>query len=96
MSAAAANAPDPVLKSDPANEDARWRSVSELACEVTVEVPLSGFRVEDFMKLQKGAIIPARWPVSSELPLRVNGTLIAWAELEASATRIAVRLTEVV
>jgi flagellar motor switch/type III secretory pathway protein FliN len=65
-----------------------------LACQLTVDLPLAKFTVADFVKLQAGSVLSTAWRVRQDVPLRINGTLIAWAELEGSGSRLAVRLTE--
>ena len=90
-SAAGANAP----ASQPAEgEDPRWRSVLGLPCQLTVDVPVPRFRVSDFVALRRGSVIGTHWGVARDVPLRINGTLIGWGELEGAANRLAVRLTE--
>jgi flagellar motor switch/type III secretory pathway protein FliN len=74
--------------------DACWRPVLKLPCELTVELPLPDFKVSDFMKLQPGMVISTGWRLSRDVPLRVNGTLIGWAEFEGAGKRLAVRMTE--
>jgi flagellar motor switch/type III secretory pathway protein FliN len=76
------------------NEDPRWRSVLALPCLVTVDLPLAKFTVADFVKLRTGSVVATAWRVSHDVPLRANGTLIAWAEFEGAGNRLAVRLTE--
>jgi flagellar motor switch/type III secretory pathway protein FliN len=75
-------------------EEARWRPVLELPCQLTVDLSLPGFLVADFLKLQVGSVVATRWRLAQDVPLRINGTLIAWGELEGSGARLAVRLTE--
>jgi flagellar motor switch/type III secretory pathway protein FliN len=74
--------------------EARWRPVLKLPCLLTVELSLPKFKVSDFVKLQPGAVISTGWRLSRDVPLRVNGTLIAWGEFEGTGKRLAVRLTE--
>jgi len=76
------------------DEDLRWRPVLALPCQLTVDLPLPHFKVADFLALRAGSVIGTNWRVAHDVPLRVNGTLIAWAELEGSGRRLAVRLTE--
>jgi flagellar motor switch/type III secretory pathway protein FliN len=76
------------------SEELRWRPVLELPCQLTVELPLPAFKLSDFLKLQVGSVIGTRWRIAQDVPLRINGTLIAWGEFEGSRQRLAVRLTE--
>jgi flagellar motor switch/type III secretory pathway protein FliN len=75
-------------------DDPRWRPVLALPCQLTVDLPLPGFKVADFLNLRAGSVISTHCRVTHDVPLRANGTVIAWAELEGSGKRLAVRLTE--
>jgi len=75
-------------------EDPRWRPVLSLPCDLTVELPLDGFKVADFVRLRTGSILATRWRLTRDVPLRINGTVIAWGEFEGAGSRLAVRLTE--
>ncbi len=76
------------------NEEARWRPVLDLPCQLTVDLPLPGFKLADFLKLQVGSVVATRWRLAQDIPLLINGTLIAWGEFEGGGRRLAVRLTE--
>ena len=65
-----------------------------LACELTVDVPLPGFRVADVLGMARHAVLNSRWRVGDDVPLRINGELIAFGEFEVVGERLAVRLTE--
>lgn len=75
-------------------EEARWAPVLGLPCQLTVELPLPNFKVEDFLALRPGSVLGTNWRLAHDVPLRINGTLIAWAEFEGAGSRLAVRLTE--
>lgn len=97
MSAAAAPSPNVVEKSPApaANDlDARWQPMLLLPCKLTVDLAVPGFKVSAFLALRQGSIIGTDWGIARDVPLRINGTLIAWGELEGSGKRLAVRLTE--
>jgi flagellar motor switch/type III secretory pathway protein FliN len=72
----------------------RWLRVEPLPCLLTVELPVPGFTVADLVHLHRGRIVTTRWTVGQDVPLRVNGELIAWSEFEIVQSRLAVRLTE--
>lgn len=79
----------------PADEDdACWRRALPLPCQLTVEVPLCAIRVRDFLDLRPGAVLSSNWRITRDAPLRANGTLISWGELEPSSNHVALRLTE--
>ncbi len=71
-----------------------WRPVMGLPCQLTVDLPLPNFKVSDFLALRAGSLIETGWRVAHDIPLRINGTLIGWAEFEGAGSRLAVRLTE--
>jgi len=75
-------------------DDARWKPVLGLPCELTVDLPLPGFRIADLLKLRAGSVINAHWRLGRDVPLRLNGTVIGWTEFEVVADALAVRLTE--
>lgn len=77
-----------------AAEEARWKPVLDFSCALLVELPLPEFTIADLLKLRAGSVIDAHWRAGHDLPLRLNGTLIAWSELEVLGDRLAVRLTE--
>jgi flagellar motor switch/type III secretory pathway protein FliN len=76
------------------SEDPRWQPLLGLACHLTVDLPLSDFKVADFVRLRVGSILVTHWRLARDVPVRVNGTLVAWAEFEGSGKRLAIRLTE--
>lgn len=105
MAAAVAQALSPVAAEKPRatgetqntqnqNEDARWRPVLGLPCQLTVELPLPHFKVADFLELRTGSVLATGWQLARDIPLRINGTLIGWGEFEGAGSRLAVRLTE--
>lgn len=73
---------------------AAWAQVQTLPCELTVELPLRGFKLAALLDLGPKSVIDSHWQVSSDVPLRVNGELIAWGEFEAVGDRLGVRLIE--
>lgn len=65
-----------------------------LPCDLTIDLPLPGFKVGDLAKLVPRMVIDSHWPVGEDVPVRVNGHLVAWSEFEVVGNRLAVRLTE--
>ena len=74
--------------------DERWAHALRLTGKLTVELRIQGFTVADMLRLEKGSLVPARWPVGTDVPLQVNGTLLAYGEFEVAGERLAIRLTE--
>jgi flagellar motor switch/type III secretory pathway protein FliN len=73
-----------------------WAHALLLLCKLTVDLPVQGFTVADMLCLQPGAVIPAHLRVGADVPLRVNGTLLANGEFEVAGDHLAIRLTELV
>lgn len=77
-----------------AEEESRWQPVLDLPCQLSVELSVPGFTVADFLKLRIGSVLETSARISHDVPLRINGTLIAKAEFDGGRTRLAVRVTE--
>lgn len=91
MAAAAQPKPETPI-ADPVAD--RWLRVEPLPCLLTIEISVPGFTVSDLLHLDPGRIVASGWTVGQDVPLRVNGELIAWSEFEVVQNRLAVRLTE--
>ena len=78
----------------PAEE--KWRQLSWLPCDITLDLPVSRFSVRDLIQLRAGSVIETSFGRGAEIPLRVNGQLIGWVEFEAVADHLAVRITELI
>ncbi len=65
-----------------------------LRCMVTLELPVPHFTVREALNLRSGAIVDTRWSQATDIPIRVNGELLAWSEFEVVDNRYGVRLTE--
>jgi flagellar motor switch protein FliN len=71
-----------------------WSRLETLPCLLTIEILVPGFTVGDLVHLYCGRTISTGWTVGQDVPLRINGELIAWSEFEILKNRMAVRLTE--
>jgi len=71
-----------------------WAHVLSLNCDLTVDLPLPGFKLADLLQLEKRTVIDSHWRAGEDVPLRVNGELIAWGEFEVASNQLAVRITE--
>jgi flagellar motor switch/type III secretory pathway protein FliN len=76
-------------------DEVRWRPVLGLLCQISVDLPLPEITVAGFLKLKPGSVVSTGWRLRRDVPLRVNGTLVAWGEFEGTGGRLAVRVTEV-
>ncbi len=93
-SQAAESGRDDAARTDAGRNEVRWRPVLDLPCQLTVDLPLPQFKVGDFLALRQGSVLGTNWRMAHDIPLRINGTLIGWAEFEGAGTRLAVRVTE--
>jgi flagellar motor switch/type III secretory pathway protein FliN len=73
---------------------AAWAPVLTLPCELTVDLPVRGFRLGALLQLEPTSVIDTHWQLSADVPLRVNGELIAWGEFEVVGDRLGIRLIE--
>jgi flagellar motor switch/type III secretory pathway protein FliN len=79
---------------EPALQAAAWKAAARLPCVLAVALPLASVRLAEVLALVPGAVLATPWLVTADVPLRVNGELVAWCEFEVVRGRIAVRLTE--
>ncbi|HEY1270838.1 MAG TPA: FliM/FliN family flagellar motor C-terminal domain-containing protein [Terriglobales bacterium] len=93
-SATVAPAPTPPAEQQNRDEELRWQPVLALHCRVSVDIPLPSFQVSDFVGLRPGTVVSTGWSIGRDVPLRVNGIVIGWGELEAEGNRLALRVTE--
>jgi flagellar motor switch/type III secretory pathway protein FliN len=63
-------------------------------CDVTLDLPVVRFTIRDLLELRTGNILETSCKATSDVPLRVNGTLIGWTEFEVIGNTLAVRITE--
>jgi flagellar motor switch protein FliN/FliY len=63
-------------------------------CNITLELPIVRFTIRDLLELRVGAVLETSCKATSDVPLRVNGTLIGWTEFEVIGNTLAVRITE--
>ena len=71
-----------------------WGPLTDLLCSVTTEVDIPSLTVRDVLHLVPGAVLNTRWRTNRDLPLRVNGRLLGYAEFDSAGETMAVRLTE--
>jgi flagellar motor switch/type III secretory pathway protein FliN len=65
-----------------------------LPLNLTLEIPVPGFTVQELLDLAPGAIFKTLHPATADVPIRANGKLIAWAKFEVAGDRLAARVTE--
>jgi flagellar motor switch/type III secretory pathway protein FliN len=67
-----------------------------LPCTLALEVPVVKFSVGTLLSMTVGTLIETAWHQSTDIPLRVNGLLMAWTEFEVVGERLAARITDLV
>lgn len=65
-----------------------------LPCTLALDVPVLRFSVRSLLELQAGDILETSCHQSMDIPLRVNGLLMAWTEFEVVGERLAARITD--
>jgi flagellar motor switch/type III secretory pathway protein FliN len=65
-----------------------------LECEITLKLPVVGFTIRDLLQLRIGTVLETACKATSDVPVRVNGSLIGWTEFEVIGNTLAVRITE--
>jgi flagellar motor switch/type III secretory pathway protein FliN len=63
---------------------------------ITLEIPIPGLAVKDLLNLRPGSVVKTIYPATSDVPVRANGKLIAWAKFELAGDLLASRITELV
>jgi flagellar motor switch/type III secretory pathway protein FliN len=71
-----------------------WGELVHLPCTMTLDLPIPQIRVRELIKLDADSVLDTKWVQSKDVPVRVNGTFIGWAEFEVVGDRLAVRITE--
>jgi flagellar motor switch/type III secretory pathway protein FliN len=85
--------PNPKVE-EPGASEAVWREASWLPCRLSAEVAMLSFTVGDLLSLEVNSVLSTRVSTTGDLHVRVNGEIIARAELDSIGNRLAVRLTE--
>ena len=83
----------PAIAENAAGEE-KWGTTVWLPCELSLDLPVPKFTVQDLLCLRPESVVDTKWSQSKDIPLRANGKLLAWSELEVVGERLAVRLTE--
>lgn len=65
-----------------------------LPLTLSLEIPVPGLTVQDLLDFRPGSIVKTIYPATSDVPVRANGKLIAWAKFELVGDRLATRITE--
>jgi len=79
----------------PARTEA-WNEALWLPCQLQVDLVVPGFTIGDLLNLEPETIIDSLWKQHADVPLRVNGMIIGYAEFEVMGAKSAVRVTELI
>ena len=85
------------MQPDPMNSPHQpdpWSTVANLHASVAMELEVPEFTVAQLMRLSPGSVLTTKWPTNRDLPLRINGRLLGWAEFEITGDNVGVRVTE--
>lgn len=77
------------------NVDSSWKDASGLPCQLTVALPVTGFKVQDLMELEIETVVETRCNTSDPVPVWVNSVRVGDAEFDVLGTRLAIRMNEV-
>jgi len=75
-------------------ESPMWNKALRFPCEITADLPHPKFTFRQVMQLKPGDVLDFRWYQGKDVPMQVNGRLIAWAEFEVAEQKLALRVTE--
>ncbi len=65
-----------------------------LPCTLALDVPVLRFTVRSLLELAPGTTLETNCHQSMDIPMRVNGLLMAWTEFEVVGDRLAARITD--
>lgn len=95
--AAATLTPPVSVQTEPESESAKlWAAAQALPCDLRIDLHAPGFTVRDLMQLDAKSLVATGCKQTSNVPVIVNGQVLAWAEFEVIGQRLAVRLTELI
>ena len=94
MSAAAIPAVNKEAARSGEQDEAKWRPFLDLPCLLTVDVAFPSCKLRECLRLGAGSVLPTDWGVTRDVPMRINGVVIGWGELEAVNGSLCIRMTE--
>ena len=65
-----------------------------LPCTLALDLTILRFTVRSLLELAPGDVLETGCHQSMDIPLRVNGLLLAWTEFELIGERLAARITD--
>jgi len=82
----------PVAKQS--SQEELWPSALYLNCTVSIELAAPGFTVRDLLRLEPGSIVASSFKHAANVPLTVNGLVLAWVEFEVLGNNLGARVME--
>jgi flagellar motor switch/type III secretory pathway protein FliN len=76
------------------DKDEIWAEATWLPCRLSVELAVPDFTIGDLLRLQPNNLLDCQWKQNADVPLRINGLLLGYAEFELLGDKTAVRVTE--
>ena len=70
------------------------RKLGWVPLTVCLETALEHFSGQDLLHLALGSVVRGSIPAGAQIPMLVNGKLMAWAKLDVVDGRLAARITE--
>lgn len=74
----------------------RWGEVLWLPCRVTVALRVAAVTIRGLLNLEVGSVLSTTHHEAADVPVMVNGQLIAWGKFQVSGDRLAVEIVDVV
>ena len=76
------------------SKDESWSELAGLRCTLSVDLPVTDFRVRDLLMLDVNTVVDSHQNATSQAPVWVNGARVGWAEFDVLRTRLAIRISE--
>jgi flagellar motor switch/type III secretory pathway protein FliN len=73
--------------------EASLRRLHGVPLRLAVTIPVPGTKLRDLRVLRIGKVLTTVIPAAEDVPVRVGGALLGWAELDSADGRMAIRLT---
>ncbi len=70
-----------------------WRTARNVPFRLAVTIPLAGMKLRDLCLLRPGTTLFTYISAAEDVPVRVGGALLGWAELDNVDGQMAIRLT---
>ena len=72
---------------------ASWHVARNVPFRLSITIPLAGLKLRDLHSLRGGSTLSTNVSAAEDVPVRVGGALLGWAELDDVDGQMAIRLT---